>query len=82
MASDAAIKQKIPFRQAIGLVCDRAANMQVLDLRKKKGLKIQNLPKVKRELLARHVHATGGFAGKGDGDGWLTRHREHRRQAA
>ena len=48
---NAAIEQKIPFRQVIGLVCDKAANMPVLDLRKKKGLKIQDLPKVKRELL-------------------------------
>jgi hypothetical protein len=48
---NAAIEQKIPFRQVIGLVCDKAANLPVLDLRKKKGLKIQDLPKVKRELL-------------------------------
>jgi hypothetical protein len=48
---NAAIEQKIPFRQVIGLVCDKASGLPVLDLRKKRGLKIQDLPKVKREVL-------------------------------
>ena len=52
---NAAIEQKIPFRQVIGLVCDKAANMPVLDLRKKKGLKIQDLPKVELHL---HIEGT------------------------
>jgi hypothetical protein len=48
---NAAIEQKIPFRQVVGLVCDKAAQMPVLDLRRKKGVHIHDLPKAKREIL-------------------------------
>ena len=33
----AAIEQKIPFRQVITMVCEQAASMPVLNLRRKKG---------------------------------------------
>jgi hypothetical protein len=48
-----AIEQKIPFRKVISMVCDKADNMPVLQLRKKKGVKIEakDIPKAKRKVL-------------------------------
>lgn len=48
---NAAIEQRIPFRQVIGMVCDKADKMPVLDLRRKKGVQIQDVPKAKRVIL-------------------------------
>lgn len=47
----AAIRQKIPFRQVISDVCEKADNLPVLQLRKKKGVTIKDLPKAKRKAL-------------------------------
>jgi len=47
----AAIQQKIPFRKIISEVCDKANAMPVLQLRKKKGVSIKDLPHVKRKAL-------------------------------
>jgi len=48
---NAAIEQRIPFRQVIGLVCDKANQIPVIDLRRKRGVKIQDVPKAKRVIL-------------------------------
>lgn len=50
-AIDAAIKQNIPFRQVVSLVCEKADALPVLNLRRKKGVTIQDLPKTKRIVL-------------------------------
>lgn len=54
-ASDAVIKaavqQKIPFRRIISEVCDKANAMPVIQLRKKKGVNIENLRGAKRKAL-------------------------------
>jgi hypothetical protein len=50
-AINAAIEQKIPFRQVISKVCEQADAMPVLNLRRKKGVKISDLPKAKRKAL-------------------------------
>lgn len=47
----AAIQQKIPFRQVIGMVCDKANQIPVIDLRKKKGVQLSDLPQAKRKVL-------------------------------
>ena len=47
----AAIQQKIPFRRVISEVCDKANALPVLQLRKKKGVTIKDLPKAKRKAL-------------------------------
>jgi len=46
-----AIQQKIPFRRVISEVCDKANAMPVLQLRKRKGVSIKDMPKVKRKAL-------------------------------
>lgn len=48
---NAAIEQKIPFRDAIGKVCEAANRMPVLSLRRKKGVSIKDLPHAKRKVL-------------------------------
>jgi hypothetical protein len=45
---NAAIQQKIPFRQVISMVCTQADKIPVLQLRKKKGIELKDLPKAKR----------------------------------
>lgn len=54
-ASDAVIKaavqQKIPFRRVISEVCDKANAMPVIQLRKKQGVSIKDLPGAKRKAL-------------------------------
>ncbi len=47
----AAIKQKIPFRQVISLVCDKANAIPVLQLRKKKGVTVKDLPTSRKQAL-------------------------------
>lgn len=47
----AAIQQKIPFRKVISEVCDKANALPVLQLRKKKGVTVKDLPKAKRKAL-------------------------------
>lgn len=47
----AAIQQKIPFRRVISEVCEKADALPVLQLRKKKGVTIKDLPKAKRKVL-------------------------------
>lgn len=48
---NAAIEQKIPFRDAISKVCTAADRMPILSLRRKKGVSIKDLPKAKRKVL-------------------------------
>lgn len=48
---NAAIEQKIPFRDAITQVCAAADRMPVLSLRRKKGVSIKDLPKAKRKII-------------------------------
>jgi len=48
---NAAIEQKIPFRDAISRVCQAADRMPVLSLRRKKGVSIKDLPTAKRRVL-------------------------------
>lgn len=48
---NAAIEQRIPFRDAISRVCRAADQMPVLSLRRKKGVSIKDLPKAKRKVL-------------------------------
>lgn len=48
---NAAIEQKIPFRDAITQVCAAADRMPVWSLRKKKGVSIKDLPKARRKAL-------------------------------
>jgi len=48
---NAAIEQKIPFRDAISQVCAAADRMPVLSLRRKKGVSIKDLPKAKRKII-------------------------------
>lgn len=47
----AAIRREIPFRRVISEVCDKANAIPVLQLRKKKGVTIKDLPKAKRKAL-------------------------------
>jgi hypothetical protein len=49
----AAIKQTIPFRELIGKVCEQANKIPVFSVRKKKGVNISDLPKAKKEAMAR-----------------------------
>jgi hypothetical protein len=48
---NAAIEQKIPFRQVITMVCDKADALPVLNLRRKTGVQLKDLPKAKRKAL-------------------------------
>ena len=48
---NSAIEQRIPFRQVISLVCEKAEALPVLSLRRKKGVTISDLPKAKRKAL-------------------------------
>ena len=48
---NAAIEQKIPFRDAITQVCNAADRVPVWNLRKKKGVSIKDLPKAKRKVI-------------------------------
>jgi hypothetical protein len=48
---NAAIEQKIPFRDAITQVCAAADRMPVLSLRRKKGVSIKDLPSAKRKII-------------------------------
>jgi len=48
---NATIEQKIPFRQVISLVCEKADALPVLNLRRKKGVTISDVPKAKRKAL-------------------------------
>jgi hypothetical protein len=48
---NAAIEQKIPFRDAISKVCVAADRMPVLSLRRKKGVSIKDLPHAKRKII-------------------------------
>lgn len=50
-AIDVAIQQKIPFRQVISMICEKADAMPVISLRRKKGVQIKDLPRAKREVL-------------------------------
>lgn len=47
----AAIKQPIPFRRVIGMVCEKADKTPAISLRKKKGVTIKDLPKAKQKIL-------------------------------
>lgn len=47
----AAIKQDIPFRKVISDVCEKADRMPVLQLRKKHGVSVRDLPHAKRKAL-------------------------------
>lgn len=47
----AAIQQKIPFRKVISMVCEKADHMPLIQLRRKKGVELKDLPKIKRKLL-------------------------------
>ncbi|UXY15922.1 hypothetical protein N8I74_02575 [Chitiniphilus purpureus] len=46
-----AIKQPIPFRKVIGMVCEKADKTPALGLRRKKGVTIKDLPKAKQKIL-------------------------------
>ncbi|MBS0427034.1 MAG: hypothetical protein JSR41_07080 [Proteobacteria bacterium] len=48
---NAAIEQRIPFRDAISKVCDAANRMPILSLRRKKGVSVKDLPRAKRKVL-------------------------------
>ncbi|HWT21303.1 MAG TPA: hypothetical protein VN280_20570 [Variovorax sp.] len=48
---NAAIEQKIPFRDAISQICMAADRMPVLSLRRKKGVTIKDLPRAKRKVI-------------------------------
>lgn len=50
-AIEAAIQQKIPFRRVISEVCEKAASMPVVQLRRKKGVKISDIKGAKRKAL-------------------------------
>lgn len=47
----AAVQQKIPFRRIISEVCEKADAMPVIQLRKKKGVSVKDLPSAKRKAL-------------------------------
>lgn len=47
----AAIQQKISFRKVISEVCEKADSMPVLQLRKKKGVQLKDMPRAKRKAL-------------------------------
>ena len=47
----AAVQQKIPFRRVISDVCEKADSMPVIQLRKKKGVSVKDLPSAKRKAL-------------------------------
>ncbi len=47
----AAVQQKIPFRRIISDVCEKADSMPVIQLRKKKGVSVKDLPNAKRKAL-------------------------------
>lgn len=47
----AAIKQPIPFRKVIGMVCAQADKTPAIGLRRKKGVTIKDLPKAKQKIL-------------------------------
>lgn len=47
----AAIEQKIPFRRIISEVCEKADTMPVIQLRKKQGVSVRDLPNAKRKAL-------------------------------
>ncbi|MDR1995541.1 hypothetical protein [Azonexus sp.] len=47
----AAIQQKIPFRQIITMVCKQANHMPGINLRRKRGVQIKDLPQAKKKLL-------------------------------
>lgn len=47
----AAVQQKIPFRRIISDVCEKADSMPVIQLRKKKGVSVKDLPSAKRKAL-------------------------------
>lgn len=47
----AAVQQKIPFRRIISDVCGKADSMPVIQLRKKKGVSVKDLPSAKRKAL-------------------------------
>jgi hypothetical protein len=53
-----AIKQRIPFREVIGMVCEQANKTPIFSLRKKKGVKLSDLPKAKKEILTRLLSYT------------------------
>jgi hypothetical protein len=46
-----AIKAKIPFRQVISMVCAQADKIPIISLRRKRGVRIQDLPHAKRQAL-------------------------------
>lgn len=48
---DAAIEQRIPFRQIISEVCEKADSMPVLSLRRKRGVQLKDLSSAKRKAL-------------------------------
>lgn len=48
---NAAIQQKIPFRKVISEVCEKADSMPMLQLRKKKGVQLKDMPRAKRKAL-------------------------------
>lgn len=60
-----AIKQKIPFRQIISQVCDKAAELPMIQLRQQKGKKIKDVvPKNKADIVAKLLKLTAEeFAG-------------------
>lgn len=47
----AAIKQTIPFRKIIGMVCAQADKTPAIGLRRKKGVTIKDLPKAKQKAM-------------------------------
>lgn len=47
----AAVQQKTPFRRIISEVCEKADAMPVIQLRKKKGVSVKDLPSAKRKAL-------------------------------
>lgn len=60
-----AIKQKIPFRQIISQVCDKAAELPMIQLRQQKGKKLKDVvPKSKADIVAKLLKMTAEeFAG-------------------
>ncbi len=51
-AIKAAVQKKIPFRRTISEVCERAAAMPVIQLRRKPGVHVSDLPNAKKQVLA------------------------------
>ncbi len=67
---EAAIKQNIPFRKIIGMVCQQANRVPAISLRRKKGVSVKDLPQAKKrillEILRVGLEEVGGIEGIDD----------------